>query len=107
MKHKFRNKKFLFIIPFFILFALTGIVMWLWNSILPEVVGVKEITYWQAMGILVLSKILFGGFHGFKKNKDLKRDQFFSKIRNMSPEEREKFKENWKNKFAKNVYCKH
>lgn len=81
--------------------------MWLWNSILPEVVGVKEITYWQAMGILVLSKILFGGFHGFKKNKDLKRDQFFSKIRNMSPEEREKFKENWKNKFAKNVYCKH
>lgn len=107
MKHKFRNRKFLFIIPFIILFALTGIVMWLWNSILPDVVGVKTITFWQAMGILVLSKILFGGFHGFKRNKDIKRDRFFSKIRNMSPEEREKFREEWKNKFAKNRCCSH
>lgn len=107
MKHKFRNRKFLFIIPFIILFALTGLVMLLWNCILPDVIGVKEINYWQAMGILILSKILFGGFRGFNKHKDFKRDQFFSKIRNMSPEEREKFKEEWKNKFSKNRCCNH
>lgn len=106
MKHKLKNRKFLFIIPFFILFALTGIVMWLWNCILPDVVGVKEITYWQSMGILILSKILFGGFHGFKRKKDIKRDRFFSKIRNMSPEERASFRETWKNKFSKNNCCK-
>ena len=34
------------------------IVMSLWNAILPVVLGVKVITFWQALGILVLSKIL-------------------------------------------------
>lgn len=59
------NKKPLFILfPAFILFAASGLVMWLWNTILPEIIGVKELTYWKAMGLLVLCKILFGGFHG-------------------------------------------
>ncbi|MEI9958026.1 MAG: hypothetical protein WDM90_17370 [Ferruginibacter sp.] len=40
------------------------IVMSLWNNILVGVIGVKIISFWQALGILVLSKILFGGFHG-------------------------------------------
>jgi len=40
------------------------IVMSLWNAILPAVIGVKLISFWQALGILVLSKILFGGFGG-------------------------------------------
>ena len=40
------------------------IVMSLWNAILPAVIGVKTITFLQALGILLLSKILFGGFGG-------------------------------------------
>jgi hypothetical protein len=36
----------------------------LWNGVLTEVVGVKTVTYWQALGILVLARILFGGFPG-------------------------------------------
>ena len=47
--------------------ALFGfIVMSLWNWILPPVTGWHPISYWQALGLLVLSKILFGSFraHG-------------------------------------------
>src|SRR3954469_3291168 len=34
----------------------------LWNGVLTEVTGVKAITYWQALGLLVLARILVGGF---------------------------------------------
>jgi len=39
-----------------------GAVMLLWNNILAQVTNVHPITFLQALGILVLSKILFGGF---------------------------------------------
>lgn len=42
----------------------SGLVMLLWNGILPAVLHVSAITLWQAAGILLLSKILFGGFRG-------------------------------------------
>ena len=45
--------------------ALTAIVMQLWNCVLPDVFnGVARIGYWQALGLLVLSRILFGGWRG-------------------------------------------
>ena len=44
--------------------ALSAAVMLLWNNILVSVVHVGAITFWQAAGILLLSKILFGGFKG-------------------------------------------
>ena len=107
MNHTFKSKrKFFFLVPIVILFGLTFIVMWLWNAILPEIIYVRTITYWQAMGILVLSKILFGGFskcgnhtHGMRKK------QFINKIKNMSPEERMKFKEEWKCRFYNRNKC--
>ena len=37
------------------------IVMHLWNWLLPALFGWREITFWQALGILVLCRILFGG----------------------------------------------
>lgn len=80
----------------------TFIVMSLWNAILPAVLGVKTITFWQALGILILSKILFGGFGGGKGGGPWKakararwRDHMMSKWENMSPEDREKFKSSW------------
>lgn len=86
-----------------VLFAVvfTFIVMGLWNAILPEVIGVKAITFWQALGILILSKILFGGFGGGKggpwKEKARARwnDRMMNKWVNMSSEEKEKFKSSW------------
>jgi len=63
-------------------------IMWLWNALLPEIFGLTTITYWQAVGILVLAKLLFGGFgsgggsgsHKKKKKSDWgKRKGEFSK----------------------------
>ncbi len=41
------------------------VVMWLWNALLPGLFGLKFITYWQAVGLIILSRLLFGSFgHG-------------------------------------------
>ncbi|MGV3765730.1 MAG: hypothetical protein ACO1NW_06360 [Chitinophagaceae bacterium] len=85
------------------IFAFTWVVMSLWNNILPEVLGVKTITFWQAMGILVLSKILFGGFGGKggggrKRGKQHWKNNIREKWEQMSPEQREQFKSKWYNR---------
>ena len=54
-----------FLVPVFILLALfvfSFAVYWLWNNVLIAVVAVKPVTYWQAMGLLALCRILLGGF---------------------------------------------
>lgn len=44
-----------------ILALITIIFRWLWNTTVPEVFGLKEVSFWQAFRILLLSAILFGG----------------------------------------------
>jgi hypothetical protein len=46
------------------LFALVfgAVVKWVWNMLMPAVFGLSEITFWQAFGIVILAKLLFGGF---------------------------------------------
>lgn len=50
------------------LFALVlgAVVQWLWNWLMPDVFGLKEISYWQAFGLMFLGRLLFGtlGHHG-------------------------------------------
>lgn len=103
MENKFRKKKLLFI-PVFIaaVFLFGAIVMGLWNAILPAVIGVKAINLWQALGILTLSKILFGGFHGGWRGKyrNGRWIEMKEKFAAMTPEEKEKFKSEWKNRCA-------
>lgn len=43
------------------LVVFTFIFMWIWNLVMPDVFSVKSITFWQALGILILASILFGG----------------------------------------------
>lgn len=70
--------------------ALGWVVMALWNWLLPNLFfGVREIDYMQAMGVLLLSKILFGGFRGHCSDHG-KWHQ--SRMESMTPEQREKFK---------------
>jgi hypothetical protein len=65
-------------------------VMALWNWLLPNLFfGVREIDYVQAMGVLLLSKILFGGFRGHCGGPHKWHQH---RLENMTPEEREKFK---------------
>lgn len=57
-----------------VLFALLfgAVVMLLWNWLMPELFGLKVIGYWQAFGLVLLAKILFGGFgsHGGTDKKN-------------------------------------
>ena len=97
-----KNKKPLLFLLIPLMFLLvTAIVMWLWNLLLPEILGVKAISYWQAMGILVLSKILFGGFKGGGgKFRHFKEKHFDNKMHGMTDEEKEKFKEMWRKRCS-------
>ena len=75
------------------------IVMGLWNAILPIVLGVKTISFMQALGILVLSKILFGGFGGRGwRGSPAWKQKMKQRWDNMTPEDREKFKAEWKHR---------
>ncbi len=82
-----------------------GVVMALWNAILPAVLGVKAITFLQALGILALSKILFGGFGrrgGWQGGRGHQwRNNMKEKWSKMTPEEREKFKAEWSNRCGR------
>jgi hypothetical protein len=65
-------------------------VMYLWNGILTPVLGVGIITFWQAIGILILSKILFGCFKGGHSHHKYHGHHIKEKMMQLSPEEREK-----------------
>jgi hypothetical protein len=65
------------------------VVMSLWNWLAPAVFGLHSITFWQALGVLILSKILFGGFHG-RHGGHWKR-RMNERWQQMTPEEREQF----------------
>jgi hypothetical protein len=62
-------------------FVFGWVVMLLWNWLMPEIFGLKRLTYWQAWGLLILSHILFKGFgsgHGSvrsdrKRRRELRR----------------------------------
>jgi hypothetical protein len=99
-----RRKMFLWI-PIVVIAALTGfsfVVMLLWNAIIPSIfTTVGVISFWQALGLLVLSKILFGGFRGRPGGGGWKgrRSMYWKeKWMSMSEEEKAKFKDEWKNR---------
>src|SRR5262245_28572535 len=73
--------------------ALGGIaVQLLWNWLAPALFDLPVITFWQALGLLVLSRLLFGGFgrHGCGR-PDFRR-RLSERWGQMSPEERERFR---------------
>jgi hypothetical protein len=87
--------------------ALGFIVMSLWNWLVPDLFAGPVINFYQALGLLLLGKILFGGFKkwgcgnhccgvgkGYMKHHWRKRLE--EKMENMTPEEREKIKASYK-----------
>ena len=87
-----RNKWIFFIGPLALaVFIWIGgeVVMHLWNWLLPMLFGWRQITFWQALGLLVLCRILFGnlGGHGSGRGPGSKRWE------KMTPEEREKLRQ--------------
>jgi hypothetical protein len=94
-----KRKKLFFIIPAaivgIVLFIGIGgwLVMSLWNWLLPVLFGWRLITFWQALGILVLCRILFGGFGGGGMRRSGRGRRMAGRWESMTLEEREKFRE--------------
>jgi hypothetical protein len=85
--------------PKFILMAILGVallglvVMSLWNSLMPALFGWHTVTFWQAIGLLLLCKILFGGFRGRPGPYRGWRGRMRERWESMTPEQREKFRQ--------------
>jgi hypothetical protein len=89
-----------------VLFVFIGgeLVLHLWNWLLPPLFGFPEITFWQALGILLLCRILFGGFGWRGSSRDGVRARVRARVVDrvadrigdrwdaMTPEERERFR---------------
>jgi hypothetical protein len=99
-----RFKKWYYIVPaalvlapiFIALFVFLtgGLVMLLWNWLLPPLFDWREITLLQGFGLLVLCRILFGGFGGGGGGGN-----HFEK--KMTPEEKERFRQRMSDRFCR------
>ena len=108
------RRRWFFIIPAAIVgmlfFAVIGgeIVKLLWNWLLPPLFGWREIGFWQALGLLALCRILFGGLgrHGFSRSGMRRRmeermaDRMGERWSSMTPEERERFRQRMRDRWG-------
>lgn len=83
-----------------LLAGLGGVVMLLWNAIIPSVVGWGALSYLQAVGLLALCRILFGSFPGaargragraMRGNREGVRDDLREQLKGMSREEKKEY----------------
>ena len=78
-----------------LLFTFIGgeVVLHLWNWLLPPLFAWPQITFWQALGLLVLCRVLFGGWghRGFSRSHFRRR--IHERWEGMTPEQRERFRE--------------
>ena len=98
--------RFRWLIPFAVIgfvALFTYAVYALWNGVLVDVVAVKAISYWQALGLLVLAKILFGGFPGRRGGGGpggWRGRMMAKRWQSMNPEQREKMREEMLRRFG-------
>lgn len=79
--------------------ALGWVVMHLWNGLLPGLFGFPSIRFCQALGLLILCRLLFGGFHHGCGHRFRHRQHLIERWESMTPEEREKFRQGFKGRF--------
>jgi hypothetical protein len=98
-KHKMFFLAPLAILAMVLLAGLGGLVVReLWNGLLPPLFGFPAVTFWQAFGLLVLCRILFGGLSGSGHSGSHVRRRLADRIADrvaerwgaMTPEERER-----------------
>jgi len=99
------KKKLIWIAPLAILamaaFIFLGgwIVQHLWNWLLPALFGWRMLSFWQALGLLALCRILFGNWGGHHRGPGSRmRHRMQDRWEHMTPEEREKFRQKWGNR---------
>lgn len=102
MNRRFRPRKIAGIAMLVIIgiLAFGGIVMLLWNALMPAIFNLHQINFWQALGLLLLAKILFSGFRG-GPGGHWKRQALREGWANMTPEQQEKFRQEWGRRCGK------
>jgi len=99
LRHSLHKRTRRHMAPKFVLIAVLGIplfgviVMLLWNWLAPAVFGLHQIGFLQALGVLVLSRILFGGFHGRHHGGPRWNRHLQERWEGMTPEERQRMME--------------
>ncbi len=102
--------KWYFKIPLFVVLGavlavgLGYVFMALWNALIPVLFHGPVLTFWQAVGLFILAKILlhsirfdgYSRFSSYSKYPEYWKKRLDEKMAAMTPEEREKFKEAWK-----------
>lgn len=80
--------------------ALGFVVMSLWNALIPGLFHGPTLLFWQALGLLVLCRILFGGLRGRAgwHGHSRWRREWQRKWESMTPEERERLRERFKHR---------
>jgi hypothetical protein len=100
------RKKWIFIVPaalagMLVFTAIGGfIVQLLWNWLLPPLFGWRELTFWQALGMLALCRILFGGFGFHGSSRSGMRRRMRERWEGMTVEEQERFREAFSRRSA-------
>ncbi|HYK91263.1 MAG TPA: hypothetical protein VE398_21005 [Acidobacteriota bacterium] len=101
-----RLKRLIWIAPLAILgillfITLGGVVVQkLWNWLLPPLFGWHQIALWQAVGLLALCRILFGGCGWRGPVRSRIRRRIEERCANMTPEERERFRQRMRERFG-------
>jgi len=73
-------------------FGVMGLLIFgLWNALIPAILGLPKISFWQALGLFILSRILFGRFGGGGWGK-MRKARFVRGWKNLTPEERQRFR---------------
>lgn len=97
----FKKPKFWIWIPLMLIAAALfgGVVMLLWNWLVPSIFNGPTVTFWEAIGLLLLGRLLTGSLPGahskWQKYQDYK-SEWKEKWANMTPEEREALKAKYK-----------
>ena len=100
------RRRLIFIAPLALLgmvvFVTIGgeIVLHLWNWLLPPIFGWRQITFWQALGLLALCRILFGGFGLHGSGRSNVRRRMEERWEHMTPEERERLRQSWRGRWG-------
>ncbi len=86
-----------------IVFLLGYGVMSLWNWLMPVIFGLTTITFWQAIGLFILSKIFFGGFKGGRGGGGPRfwKQRMAERMEKMTDEEKEHFRAKMQNRWGK------
>lgn len=77
-----------------------GLVMLLWNWLMPALFGVSSVTFWQAFGLLALCRILFGGLGLHSSAGSRMRRRMGERWEGMTPEERERIRKAMRDRWG-------